>query len=82
MEKEKKFYQPKYRATNISMVSFILVATATLNSENFSFIWAAVLSIGVAVVTYVLYYLYLTKTKMGKQYLEKAKENLKKNYDN
>ncbi|WP_257641195.1 hypothetical protein [Leuconostoc gasicomitatum] len=79
---KKKFYLPKYRATNIAMISFILVATASLNSNSLSFIWAIVLSVGVALVTYILYYMYLTKTKMGKRYLEKAKENYKKNYDN
>jgi len=81
MKKENKFYIPKYRATNIAMISFILIATASLNSNNFSFIWSMIISSCVAVVTYVLYYLYLTKTKMGRNYLKKLKENSKKNYD-
>ncbi|AFS39489.1 MULTISPECIES: hypothetical protein [Leuconostoc gelidum group] len=78
MKKAKKIYLPKYRATNIALISFILMATAFLKNRSLNIFLAMILSICVAGITYFLYYMYLTKTKMGKRYIQKLKENVEK----
>lgn len=85
MKKYKKTrYLPKYRALNIALMMFIITIVPEVfkfNIWSIKFVWSFLLSLVLATVSYYLYYLYLTKTRHGKEFLSKSNAEFKRNYD-